>query len=60
MTEHLGFGAFHSALEVFGVEWSYGGNEDSRTGVFHMPPKYCDMRACATITGSSLQLNLVM
>eukprot|EP01052_Picozoa_sp_SAG31_P017241 SAG31_NODE_1171_length_9560_cov_11.668745_4_plen_287_part_00 len=41
--EHMGFGAFHAAVECFGVEWSYGGNIGDRTGVFHMPPKYCDM-----------------
>jgi hypothetical protein len=43
MTEHAGFGAFHAACEIYGVEWSFGGNREAKTGVFHMPPKYCDM-----------------
>ena len=34
---------FHAGVECFGQEWSYGGNEEDATGVFQMPPKYCDM-----------------
>jgi len=36
----LGTGAFHSAVEVFGEEWSYGFRE-SGTGIFCCPPKSC-------------------
>lgn len=30
-------------MECFGVEWSYGGNDENATGLFPSPPKYCDM-----------------
>jgi len=36
----LGTGAFHSAVEVNGLEWSYGFSEFG-TGVFSCPPRQC-------------------
>mmetsp|Transcript_94289 Transcript_94289/g.147363 ORF Transcript_94289/g.147363 Transcript_94289/m.147363 type:complete len:310 (+) Transcript_94289:33-962(+) len=38
--EAMGTGAFHGAVEVNGVEWSYGYSPDG-TGVFRCPPKGC-------------------
>jgi hypothetical protein len=37
--ELLGCGAFHAAVEAYGVEWSYGYNEMDATGLFPSPPK---------------------
>eukprot|EP00928_Gymnodinium_smaydae_P074277 TRINITY_DN57344_c0_g1_i1.p1 TRINITY_DN57344_c0_g1~~TRINITY_DN57344_c0_g1_i1.p1 ORF type:complete len:358 (+),score=33.65 TRINITY_DN57344_c0_g1_i1:46-1119(+) len=40
----IGTGAFHAAVEIGGVEWSYGYNDsETRTGVFDCEPKKCDM-----------------
>lgn len=42
MTTSLGFGFFHSAVEVFGREWQFGGNQDAAPedcGVFFLPPE---------------------
>ena len=39
----LGTGAFHAACECYGVEWSYGYNDEDATGLFPSPPKYCEM-----------------
>lgn len=41
--ELLGCGAFHAAVECYGVEWSYGYNDYDETGLFSGPPKYCEM-----------------
>ena len=41
--EFLGCGAFHAACEVYGVEWSYGYNDEDASGIFPSPPKYCEM-----------------
>ena len=41
--EFMGCGAFHAAAEVYGVEWSYGYNDEDASGVFPSPPKYCEM-----------------
>ena len=41
--EFLGCGAFHAAVECYGVEWSYGYNDYNQTGIFPGPPKYCEM-----------------
>ena len=38
---HVG-GAFHAAVEINGVEWSYGG-ADAGTGVFSCEPRGCTM-----------------
>jgi hypothetical protein len=41
MTRSLGFGAYHSGLEVLGVEYSFGGSKRSQdgSGIFGLPPK---------------------
>lgn len=39
----LGTGAFHCAVEICGLEWSYGWAPPGETGVFEGPPKGCDM-----------------
>ena len=36
-------GAFHAGAEIYGVEWSYGYNDDDASGIFPSPPKYCEM-----------------
>ena len=36
-------GAFHTAVEIFGWEWSFGWNDDGSTGVFSGLPELCDM-----------------
>lgn len=38
---HLRTGAYHTAVEVHGKEWSYG-YADKGSGVFCCPPKECD------------------
>eukprot|EP01115_Flamella_aegyptia_P001193 TRINITY_DN119266_c0_g1_i1.p2 TRINITY_DN119266_c0_g1~~TRINITY_DN119266_c0_g1_i1.p2 ORF type:complete len:60 (-),score=9.28 TRINITY_DN119266_c0_g1_i1:34-213(-) len=35
----LGFGVYHSGVEIDGVEWSFGGHEFSSTGVFTCSPR---------------------
>ena len=35
----LGFGAYHSAVEIFGREYSFGFHDTTDTGVFSMMPK---------------------
>jgi len=35
----LGFGAYHTAVQVFGREYSFGFHNSSETGVFSMPPR---------------------
>lgn len=35
----LGFGAFHSGVEVYGKEYSYGYNNTYTTGIFDIEPK---------------------
>eukprot|EP00971_Amphidinium_carterae_P123830 2452668-Amphidinium_carterae.1 len=39
----LGTGAFHSAVEIGGVEWSYGYSEEEGDGVFCCEPAGCEM-----------------
>eukprot|EP00449_Zooxanthella_nutricula_P009942 CAMPEP_0198513768 /NCGR_PEP_ID=MMETSP1462-20131121/16266_1 /TAXON_ID=1333877 /ORGANISM="Brandtodinium nutriculum, Strain RCC3387" /LENGTH=478 /DNA_ID=CAMNT_0044243193 /DNA_START=21 /DNA_END=1454 /DNA_ORIENTATION=- len=43
----LGTGAFHAGVEVYGVEWSFGGNQegDGGTGVFTCQPRGCEGHA---------------
>ncbi|KAK4528710.1 hypothetical protein GAYE_SCF63G6655 [Galdieria yellowstonensis] len=35
----IGVGFYHSGVEVYGVEFCFGGSESSDTGVFHVEPK---------------------
>lgn len=35
----IGFGAYHSAVELFGREYSFGFHDGPQTGVFHMQPR---------------------
>lgn len=35
----LGVGFYHSGVEVYGVEFCFGGSESSDTGVFHVEPR---------------------
>ncbi len=41
--EMMGCGAFHAGCECYGVEWSYGYNDEDASGIFPSPPKYCEM-----------------
>jgi len=36
---YVGFGIFHSGVEIDGKEYSFGGHEFSYTGVFDIPPR---------------------
>lgn len=36
---HVGLGAFHAAVDVHGVEWSFGHAEGSATGIFSCRPR---------------------
>ncbi|CAA2980962.1 Hypothetical predicted protein [Olea europaea subsp. europaea] len=38
----LGLGAYHSGVQVHGVEYAFGGHEHSTTGIFEGEPKQCD------------------
>lgn len=38
-SSQIGFGAFHSGIEVYDCEYAYGGHNDSHSGVFEIAPK---------------------
>ncbi|KAL2554882.1 PPPDE putative thiol peptidase family protein [Forsythia ovata] len=38
----LGLGAYHSGVQVHGVEYAFGGHEYSTTGIFEGEPKQCE------------------
>jgi len=40
LLRHVGTGAFHAAVEIYGMEWSFGGTR-AGSGVFSCPPKQC-------------------
>eukprot|EP00871_Galdieria_phlegrea_P000147 jgi/Galph1/1132/GphlegSOOS_G5853.1 len=35
----IGVGLYHSGVEVYGVEFCFGGSESNETGVFHVEPR---------------------
>ncbi|EDW66095.1 deubiquitinase DESI2 [Drosophila virilis] len=35
----LGLGIFHTGVQVYGTEYTYGGHSLSNTGIFEMPPR---------------------
>lgn len=35
----LGFGAYHSGVEIFGREYSFGYGDTSESGIFSIEPK---------------------
>lgn len=35
----IGLGAFHAAVEVYGLEWSFGFTEGPGDGIYSCPPK---------------------
>mmetsp|Transcript_63644 Transcript_63644/g.165430 ORF Transcript_63644/g.165430 Transcript_63644/m.165430 type:complete len:628 (+) Transcript_63644:33-1916(+) len=39
----LGTGAFHTGVEVYGQEWSYGFSDQRHSGVFCCTPKSCNV-----------------
>ncbi|XP_063906251.1 deubiquitinase DESI2-like [Zophobas morio] len=38
-TSNIGFGVFHSGVEVYGREYGYGGHHHNYSGVFDMEPR---------------------
>ncbi|GMH14305.1 hypothetical protein Nepgr_016146 [Nepenthes gracilis] len=38
----IGLGAYHSGVQVHGVEYAFGGHEYPTTGIVEGPPKQCD------------------
>jgi len=50
--ENLGFGLYHSALEIWGKEISFGHSKRYKSGVFAVKPKRCGLcvRALAFVT----------
>jgi len=61
MNEHLfplGLGIYHSAIEINGREWSYGGNSDYEgTGIFYNPARSLDFNLRETILIGTVLLN---
>ncbi|KYQ99901.1 hypothetical protein DLAC_03866 [Tieghemostelium lacteum] len=48
----IGLGAYHSGVEVYGTEYSFGGHEFSFSGVFEIEPK--------TVTGANLRESILI
>mmetsp|Transcript_3696 Transcript_3696/g.11634 ORF Transcript_3696/g.11634 Transcript_3696/m.11634 type:complete len:231 (-) Transcript_3696:147-839(-) len=41
----VGTGAFHTGVEVYGKEWSFGFTNDGSSGIFSCPPRCCRTHA---------------
>mmetsp|Transcript_49726 Transcript_49726/g.144274 ORF Transcript_49726/g.144274 Transcript_49726/m.144274 type:complete len:244 (-) Transcript_49726:72-803(-) len=41
----VGTGAFHTGVEVYGKEWSFGFTNDGSSGIFSCPPRCCKTHA---------------
>lgn len=41
----VGTGAFHTGVEVYGKEWSFGFTNDGSSGIFSCPPQQCKTHA---------------
>lgn len=39
LLESVGLGLFHSGIEVYGKEWSFGGSSSNVSGIFWLSPK---------------------
>mmetsp|Transcript_51134 Transcript_51134/g.91379 ORF Transcript_51134/g.91379 Transcript_51134/m.91379 type:complete len:234 (-) Transcript_51134:265-966(-) len=48
LLQSIGLGLFHSGVEVYGREWSYGGTAEHVSGVFWLPPRTAvpDFKEC--------------
>lgn len=58
----FGTGAFHSAVEVYGKEWSFGFTHDGSSGIFCCPPRRCkthSYREALSLGDTSLSQNEV-
>lgn len=58
----LGLGAYHSGVQVHGVEYAFGAHEYPTTGIFEAEPKHCDgftFRKSILIGWTDLKLNEV-
>lgn len=58
----FGTGAFHSAVEVYGKEWSFGFTQDGSSGIFCCPPRRCkthSYREALSMGDTSLSQNQV-